>query len=75
MQDRPGYPPVVDEAARGAARGRLGAPATAWIVTLRDIARGEEIVHPYVDASEPRRLRQEGLAIYGIDCTCVRCAR
>ena len=48
-------------------------PALARIVALRDIAAGEEIVWSYIDCSETRRLRREGLAIYGIDCECERC--
>jgi len=32
-------------------------------------------VHPYVDATEPRRLRRESLAIYGFECACSRCVR
>ena len=51
----------------------IGVPATARIVALRDIAAGEEIVHPYVDREEPREERRAGLAIYGIQCNCARC--
>ena len=48
-------------------------PAIARIVALRDISKGEEVVHPYVERSEPMRLRHEGLAIYGIRCRCTKC--
>ena len=51
----------------------LRPPATARIVALRGISKGEEVVHPYVERSEPMRLRHEGLAIYGIRCRCTKC--
>jgi hypothetical protein len=42
-------------------------PAIARIVAVADKPAGDEIVHPYVDATEPRRLRRESLAIYGFE--------
>lgn len=61
--------------AAAAAELACGGAATARIVALTDIAAGDEIVHPYVDRTEPRQLRRESLAIYGIHCRCPRCAR
>ena len=53
--------------------GAPNAPATARIVALREVAAGEEIVHSYVDCRLSKRVRAEGLAIYGIRCQCARC--
>ena len=65
---------AVGSAAAAATAGLVrGGAATARIVALTDISAGEEIVHPYVDRAEPRRLRRESLAIYGIECRCPRC--
>jgi len=55
--------------------GAPNAPATARIVALREVAAGEEIVHSYVDCRRSKRVRAEGLAIYGIRCQCARCGR
>ncbi|EOD27982.1 hypothetical protein EMIHUDRAFT_235309 [Emiliania huxleyi CCMP1516] len=55
--------------------GAPNAPATARIVALREVAAGEEIVHSYVDCRLSKRVRAEGLAIYGIRCQCARCGR
>ncbi|EOD14363.1 hypothetical protein EMIHUDRAFT_211778 [Emiliania huxleyi CCMP1516] len=52
--------------------GAPNAPATARIVALREVAAGEEIVHSYVDCRLSKRVRAEGLAIYGIRCQCAR---
>lgn len=62
-----------DSDARLALPEETRAPAIARIVALHDIAEGEEIVHPYVDRDEPLVQRHEGLAIYGIQCSCAKC--
>jgi Cupin-like domain/SET domain len=50
-------------------------PLTAFSVTTRDVAAGEELTISYIDANESYEERTKALGSYGFTCRCHRCIK
>eukprot|EP01112_Ceratiomyxa_fruticulosa_P017696 TRINITY_DN5568_c0_g2_i1.p1 TRINITY_DN5568_c0_g2~~TRINITY_DN5568_c0_g2_i1.p1 ORF type:complete len:415 (+),score=70.45 TRINITY_DN5568_c0_g2_i1:278-1522(+) len=46
----------------------------AVITALRDIQPGEELLHSYIEESDPIKRRREELKVYGFVCDCIKCS-